>query len=199
MSELKRTQGRTWFLTLTLSPQWHSTMANRARLRLARQSVDFETLTPATQFAERNREIGREITLYIKRVRKRAGVPLRYCLVAEKHKSGLPHYHALVHEVDFDNPVRSSILRKEWKLGFSQCKLVAQGDEAKTANYVAKYLSKDAASRVRASVGYGHQQDEFYQPENVDHALWHRWETPTVKTPPDTLSKTERKVMEPLE
>lgn len=160
MTEIKQAQGRTWFLTLTLSPQAHSTMANRARLRLAGQGIDFDTLPHASAFAERNREVGREITLYLKRIRKESASALRYCLVAEAHKSGLPHYHALVHEVDFDNPVRASTLKGQWKLGFSQCKLVAQGDERRTANYVAKYLSKDAASRVRASAGYGHQPDE---------------------------------------
>jgi hypothetical protein len=80
---------------------------------------------------------------------------MRFLLVAEAHKTGLPHYHALIHEVDPERPVRSRILRQQWTLGFSQCKLVAQGDETKSASYVAKYLAKSAAARVRASQGYG--------------------------------------------
>jgi hypothetical protein len=160
VDELKATQGRTWFLTLTVAPQGHVDAANRARLRLAVQGVDFDRLSPDQQFVERQSEIGPEITRYLKRVRKESGSPLRYALVAEPHKSGLPHYHALIHEVDPYSPVRASTLKGQWKLGFSQCKLVAQGDENRTASYVAKYLTKTASSRVRVSEGYG-QADQL--------------------------------------
>ena len=156
VSELTMTKGRTWFVTLTLRPDAHFQMASRARLRLAAQGTDFDGLDPANQFAERHREISHEITLWLKRVRKESGVQLRYFLVAEAHKSGLPHYHAMVHEPEAGAEVRSRTLSRQWTLGFSQCKLVAEGEEKRTASYVAKYLSKDAISRVRASQGYGH-------------------------------------------
>lgn len=148
---------RTWFVTLTLSPAEHFNMLLRASHRMEeRCSGDFERLSDDGQFAERHREVSLELTKWLKRVRKSSGAPLRYCLVAEAHKSGLPHYHALVHELDPARPVRASVLRKQWKLGFSKVKLVAQGDETKSATYVSKYLAKSAISRVRASVGYGH-------------------------------------------
>lgn len=156
MEELTLTKGRTWFVTLTLRPEAHFKMASQARLRLAAQGDDFDRLDEAKQFAERHTEISREITLWLKRIRKESGVQLRYFLVAEAHKSGLPHYHAMVHEPEAGREVRARTLSRQWTLGFSQCKLVAEGQEKRTASYVAKYLSKDAISRVRASQGYGH-------------------------------------------
>ena len=180
---------RTWFVTLTLNPQAHSRMANQARLRLARNAVDFDALPETDQFKERHRECSAELTLWLKRLRKSASIdhrqssrkgdgceatkgqrcichplnlftiPLRYVLVAEAHKTGLPHYHLLIHEVLHSRPVRARHIQLNWRHGFSQCKLVAQDDENRTAAYVAKYLSKSALARVRASVGYGHVPD----------------------------------------
>jgi hypothetical protein len=127
-----------------------------ASKRLAGSGVTFEQLSQAEQFGERHREINRELTTWIKRVRHESGSNIRYMLTAEAHKSGLPHYHMLLHEGGEDQPVRASTIKGQWKLGFSQCKLVAQDQEKRAAAYVSKYLSKDARSRVRASVGYGH-------------------------------------------
>lgn len=152
-AELHQARGRSWFGTLTLSTHEHAQAMFRARLRLARRGTVFEALAPDAQFAERHRQIGRELTLWLKRVRKNAGTPFRYMLVAERHKSGLPHYHVLVHETE--RPIRHAVLTKAWHLGFSQFKLVDEGDEAQTARYVAKYLTKAAAARVRASADYG--------------------------------------------
>jgi hypothetical protein len=174
-AELHHTAGRTWFLTLTLAPQAHFESVLRASLRLAASGQDFDALSPAQQFAERHREVSREITRYLKRIRKESASPMRFLLVAEAHKTGLPHYHALIHEVDPDRPVRSRILRQQWTLGFSHCKLVAQCDETKSASYVAKYLAKSAAARVRASQGYGQNA--------VPDALRHR----SGKTSPDEV------------
>ena len=153
--ELRATRGRTWFGTLTLAPQSHFEVVSRIRLRLAKRGEDFDTFPETRQFSERVHEIGKEITLWLKRVRKESAAKLRYVLVAERHKSGLPHFHLLVHEVCEDRPVAERTLRKQWHLGFSQFKLVAQGDETRTAGYVAKYLTKSALARVRSSVGYG--------------------------------------------
>ena len=155
-SETVTTQGRTWFLTLTLSPEAHFKHRLLAYQRLRAKGEEFDRLDAERQFRELVTEANREITLYLKRVRKESGAPLRYCLVAERHKSGLPHFHALLHEVG-DGAVRAKTLKRQWRLGFSQCKLVAQSDENKAASYVAKYLSKSAAARVRASKGYGQQ------------------------------------------
>lgn len=144
---------RTWFGTMTLGPQEHSLLAFRARARLSAGGTDFDALSDAEQFQERHREVARELTLWLKRVRKESEAPLRYILVAEAHKSGLPHYHVLVHESDPARPVRERTLRLQWKLGFSKFNLVSAGEPA--AKYVCKYLSKAALARVRASVGYG--------------------------------------------
>lgn len=93
-----------------------------------------------------------EITKYLKRVRKKSGAPLRYILVAEAHKSGLPHYHMLIHECDPSRQVRHKDLTAAWSWGFTRFKLV---ETSNTAWYVCKYLSKAQLARVRASVRYG--------------------------------------------
>jgi hypothetical protein len=180
---------RTWFVTLTLNPASHSLMAMRACLRLAALREDFDALTPEQQFEERAKECSAEVTLWLKRVRFNASidhrqsartaegcdstrgqwcnchplsefsVPLSYMLVAEAHKSGLPHYHLLVSEAVEQRPVRARHLKGAWRLGFSDVKLVAQDEGGRHAAYCAKYLAKSSRSRVRASQGYG-QSDE---------------------------------------
>jgi hypothetical protein len=147
---------RTWFVTLTLRPEEHfRVLCQASQVTRTRTTEEFEALTEEGQFLARHREISRELTLWLKRVRKASGAKLRYCLVAERHKSGLPHYHALLHEVRSDEAVRAAVIREQWLLGFSTAKLVAQQDGDRSASYVAKYLSKSASARVRASVGYG--------------------------------------------
>ncbi len=166
-SELGQTRGRTWFGTLTLSPDSHFKALCAASLRLAAQGTNFDDLDSQDQFLERHREIGREITLWLKRVRKESGIPLRFFLTAEAHKSGLPHYHILVHEASPDAPLRAKVLRTQWKLGFTRFNLVAEGGERRSAAYVAKYLSKSASARVRASAGYGHPAPLVHQPDTT--------------------------------
>lgn len=139
---------RTWFGTLTLTPDWHY----RAALSASLIEPRFFGLPEAEQFRLRHGVCSAEITRMLKRLRKVTGAPLRYLLVAEKHKSGLPHYHMLVHEVDTDRPVSYRALRGSWVWGFSKFNLV---EGPKAAHYACKYLSKDADARVRASVGYG--------------------------------------------
>lgn len=136
---------RTWFGTLTLSPHEHWLSQCRAR-------VEFAGLSAAEQFAERHRANGVLLTNYVKRIRKHAGAGLRFLCVAEAHKSGLPHYHMLVHEPHRGSIVRHAQLSVQWTHGFTTWKLVR---DAKAANYVAKYLAKSSLARVRASVGYG--------------------------------------------
>lgn len=142
---------RTWFLTWTLSPEFHYEMQCRASCRLLRACADFNSLSSDRQFAERHREIGAELTLYLKRVRKESGARLRYLIVAEAHASGLPHYHGLIHEIDNEG-VKYRTLCNQWPLGFSMAKLL-RTEEA--ASYVCKYLSKACKARVRASLHYG--------------------------------------------
>lgn len=145
---------RNWFGTLTLSPAMHYQIVTRCRVRLRSGGTDFDSLSESEQFAERMTEIGREVTLWLKRIRKESGATLKYLLVAEAHKSGLPHLHVLMHEQEGSVPVRYRTLSTQWKLGFSKFNLV---DGKKAARYVCKYISKDAMARVRASLRYGQQ------------------------------------------
>lgn len=144
---------RTWFATFTLSPANGFMLRARAAQRLRCGGTDFERLSGADQFLELQREYGAELTKFFKRLRKNTGAKLRYILVAERHKSGAPHYHALIHEVSGSNPLRHASLQSEYKLGHSQFKLC---NDLKSAWYVAKYLAKSLDARVRASLGYGH-------------------------------------------
>ena len=153
-TELKQSV-RTWFVTLTLRPEEHFKALCRASLRLAERGESFEALSADAQLGERHLEIGPEVTKWLKRIRKQSGSPIKYCLVVEAHKSGLPHYHLLISELDADRPLRAAVIKDQWSLGFSDCRLVAKTDEAAHASYAAKYLSKSAAARVRASKGYG--------------------------------------------
>lgn len=135
---------RTWFGTFTLSPENHYLMLARA---------GFDQPDIETEFKARHREISKEFTRYFKRLRKNSGAQIRYLLVAERHKNGLPHYHALIHESDCFRPVRHADLSAGWVLGYTRFKLV---EGTQHAAYVSKYLSKDAVARVRASIRYGH-------------------------------------------
>lgn len=158
---------RTWMGTLTMRPSEHVKAEYSARLRLAASGVSFDTLTEVEQLGELLKELGSEVTRWLKRVRKQSGAPLRYFLVVERHKSaeavmaagkvpgenaGRIHFHILVHETDESRPVRHEVLAKQWRLGFTKFNLVK---DDKAAAYVAKYLSKTLAARVRASRGYG--------------------------------------------
>lgn len=141
---------RSWLGTLTLSPSWQSHFGNLAALEVRRKTGErFDDLPDEQQLIWRHRLIQREVTLALKRLRA-SGASVRYLLVLEAHKSGLPHYHILLHEVS--EPVRKRTLEAFWRFGFCQWRLV---DDPKAARYVAKYLSKDAAARVRASLRYG--------------------------------------------
>lgn len=144
---------RTWFGTLTLSPEWQY----RALCEYDRRAIERagEKSRPSDNFAQRHSVISKWITMWLKRVRKRSGAPIRYLLVSELHKSGLPHYHILVHELDIAKPVTKACLQETWPYGFTQFKLVDSSTAGKTGRYVAKYLTKSRAARVRASLGYG--------------------------------------------
>lgn len=138
---------RTWFGTLTLSPAEHYRVLCQARV----DYPDFDQAHPDDQFRMRHEVISKEITKYLKRVRKTTGAKIRYLLVTEAHKSGLPHYHILVHEVT-EQRVTQRELTKDWKSGFSKWKLLT---DPAAISYVCKYLAKDDRARVRASIRYG--------------------------------------------
>lgn len=147
-----RVSSRTWFGTITLTQEAQFSALTRARRFFSRKGEDFETLPPDRQFIARHNAISPELTLWLKRVRAQAGVPFRYLLVCEAHQSGDPHYHVLIHEQSALRPVRHKVLSRQWHLGFTNFKLVT---DERPAHYVAKYLSKSALARVRASLRYG--------------------------------------------
>lgn len=143
---------RTWFGTLTLDPGEQFRALSIARAEAASEHVDYDCLPEEERFIRRVRVISRDITRWVKRVRKESGARLRYLLVSERHKSGDPHWHVLVHETRFQ-PVRYATLKSQWLHGHSQFKLV---NEDAPAAYVCKYLTKvNEGARVRASLRYG--------------------------------------------
>lgn len=144
---------RTWFATFTLSPANHTLLRARASARLHAGGTDLQRLPPDEADAEVMKEYGAEVTKWLKRVRKNTGARLRYILVQESHKSGYPHFHALIHEVLGSAPIRHAALCSAWTLGFTKFKLIER--DVKACWYVTKYLTKGAASRVRASLRYG--------------------------------------------
>lgn len=144
---------RTWFGTLTLSPESWFAAISRCRAREATQGIDFDTLPERERLALLHADCSAEVTKMLKRVRQL--VPpgaLRHLMVLELHKSGVLHYHLLLHETFLGHPVRHKQLANQWPLGFSKWRLVK---EEREAAYVAKYLSKSLLARVRASEGYG--------------------------------------------
>lgn len=136
---------RTWLVTLTMRPEEHYRLLVQAQKN--KRDISTETARLQAELAE----AGREATLYLKRLRKESGSRLRYLLIAEQHKSGLPHYHMLIHERS--GCVKHATLQGQWHLGFSHAKLL---EDVNGARYVAKYLMKCKGLRVRASLHYGH-------------------------------------------
>lgn len=147
-----RSSHRTWFGSMTLSPEAHFLMVTRARAKAGHDANDWST---RDEFRARDSQAYKEVQKFFKRVRKETGLPaksLRYVCITEAHKSGLPHYHVLVHEKFHGQNVRHKCLNHHWHLGFCNFKLVK---DERQALYLAKYLSKDATARVRPSGYYG--------------------------------------------
>lgn len=150
---------RTWFGTLTCSPHTHTMTLLRAQHRAAKRGVKWETdLTDRERFARRVNATSSLITKFFKRLRKgnaaRKFLPaeFRYLVVSEAHKSGLPHYHLLVHETNADKPVRKLALEGQWEdHGFSSWRLA----EPHHCAYITKYLTKSEMASIRASLAYG--------------------------------------------
>ena len=136
---------RTWFVTLTLQPSRLYLCEVVAKTR----DILYDEREQDVRDRERFAVIVEEIQRFFKRIRKNSKAKLRYLVVQELHKSGEPHYHALIHEVS--GTLTKATLQSAWTWGFSQAKLA----DPKTAIYVCKYLTKSEGARVRASLGYG--------------------------------------------
>lgn len=141
---------RTWFGTLTLAPD-RATQARYAADR-ALQSAISDRGDTSNQFREMVNFLNPEVTRFLKRIRKNTDAALRYLLVTEAHKSGIPHFHCLIHEYAGKAP--KAALHTAWRYGFSHFKLV-DNTSTKHVHYACKYLSKSAITRIRASRNYG--------------------------------------------
>lgn len=150
---------RTWFCTYTFRPDVHFHMHMRHLTKKNRAGWLDSDFTPENEYRLRCEAAGEQFTTYLKRVRKplqgEGPVRLRYLQVFEPHTkqlAGLPHIHALVHEVAGDVTYRR--IMERWTLGHCTAKLVS--NELAAARYVSKYISKgELATRVRASQHYG--------------------------------------------
>jgi hypothetical protein len=143
---------RTWFGTLTLAPAQALQLRFGAELQKDQQGHQLGELTEDELFTAMSKGATAELTKWLKRIRKNSGARLRYILVCEKHKSGVPHWHVLIHE--YEGKVTKAKLEASWRYGFSHFRLVER-ENIKTAWYVCKYLGKSALARVRASQQYG--------------------------------------------
>lgn len=152
LTEIDQAYGRSWFGTLTFSPDWQFRVRATASRAAASKGEDLERIEPQARFRYLANAGGALCTKWLKRVRKESKATLRYMLVVEAHKSGDPHWHVLIHEVKPGEPVRELTLRTQWSHGFSKFNLVK---DSRAAAYVTKYLSKSLMARVRASVRYG--------------------------------------------
>lgn len=149
---------RTWFGTLTVRPELHQRLLDDARLHESYQGVDFDTLGAAEKFRILANAEGKLITDFLKRIRKESSASPRYLLVTEQHKTGLPHWHILLHEQSLSSPIRKTVLERQWTAGFSHWRLINGADPddtGKRISYVTKYVAKETLTRVRASLEYG--------------------------------------------
>ena len=152
---------RTWFSTLTVSPTSLIHLLSSCRVRLGRAGTDLEALSVQDQFLELEREGFAHVQKWLKRLRKNdPESAIRYLAVTERHKSGVPHWHVLLHEtakpLSYDRSLKGS-----WRLGFDSYRLVS---DARAAGYVTKYLAKSIEARVRASSRYGGAQPPLMPP-----------------------------------
>jgi hypothetical protein len=103
----------------------------------------------------------RHFQLFMKRLRKHFGVPIRYYMCGEYGgQFGRPHYHALIFGVQFDDRevfmkspsgfmlYRSPTLERLWPHGFSSLGDVTFESAAYVARYIMKKVTGDAAKRA---------------------------------------------------
>lgn len=136
---------RTWMVTLTFAPH------HLAGILIEARKLTDDWCDPRQKVKAIERAAYAHVARYFKRVRKRTGLRFRYMATAEYgEESGRLHYHVLVHELE--GPLTQRVLDACWR-SHTHVRLVRDGYRA--ARYVAKYLTKDAASRMRASLFYG--------------------------------------------
>lgn len=154
---------RTWLCTLTLAPGTYAHLLSKARFWLKSRGVEYEGIPELDRWLAVEKFGFDDVQLWLKRIRKNSGVPLRYLAITEAHKSGVPHWHVLLHEPT-EQPLRHAKLKGSWENGFANYKLVA---DARSAGYVTKYLSKEMRARVRASQKYGGGMARAQEPTDM--------------------------------
>lgn len=185
LTEFQRAS-RVWFCTFTVNPHHRALYALRAG---------------SWQFLPVYREFSKDFTLYLKRLRKASGAKFKYLLVAEEHKDGFPHLHALIYERQ--GTVLKKQIQTEWKVGFSQARIC----ESPTVFYVCKYITKQIVARVRASLYFGKdelthsdlelqdEEDTWYNDPDIAKLLKRRTENAINipnKHPEETVAQTFR-------
>lgn len=149
---------RTWFGTLTFRPELHDEALRACYAKLWDDGLEYGQLTEAQQLAVNAEVLYGPVQRFLKRLRKGdedfGPAKFRYLIVPEPHKSGLVHFHALLHEWDIDAPLRKAQLEAQWRAGVSHWRLVDTG-EKRAVYYVCKYLSKEAEYKPRSSKRYG--------------------------------------------
>lgn len=142
--------GTTFFVTYTLRPDAHCHAQFRADLA---GRGDWSGLVA---------EEYKLLQLAHKRMRK-AGHNFRFLAVAEAHKSGLPHWHVLYHQVFKTFTTRllagnhfEGLPPSWWPHGHVNARLV-HDDQApgKVSWYVCKYITKSPDTKMRPSLNYG--------------------------------------------
>ena len=167
---------RTWFGTFTLDENGQEMFDDLAKGQSSAPNADWwDHTVPVSYWCNRRKkvvavdafvcderfrlvcdELYLEMRRYWARLRK-AGYRFKYFLVFERHKSGLPHMHFLLHEQG--SPIPKRVIQAHWPWGFSNVSIVGGRSKhaaapSKAAWYVAKYLSKSVQARQLASRGY---------------------------------------------
>lgn len=149
---------RTWFCTFTLRPSvHHATFMEQLAIKRSKGWLESDFYNEQEEFLLRCQGGFALATKFWKNLRKpQAGeepIRIKYLLTCERHISGLPHFHALIHERAGSVTYRR--LESRWcRYGFMQAKLLSDG--AKAARYVTKYVAKDMLGlRIHASQRYG--------------------------------------------
>jgi len=140
---------RTWFGTLTFKPDIIDRATQEIIDRLKISAEEFAALPRELRWMHLHGCTRREVTLYLKRVRHLS--QFRHVTVCEPHKTGVPHYHLLIHE-PADSCLRKADLETTYHAGFSAWRLAK---DVRACWYVSKYLMKGTGARVRASRAYG--------------------------------------------
>ena len=109
------------------------------------------TFDPEKVNSENYDDAYNSISKHLKNMRTRYAPHLKYMVVPELHKDGKKfHFHALMSNIG-DMVLKDSGKRdkgkiiynvKNYKLGFSTAIRIGEGESARTANYITKYITK---------------------------------------------------------